>query len=481
MDARFQEGPTSATACSKKVSGFLSPGPLGTPALDLNTYYAIMLNQDPTISVVNPRFGYSASELVATLRLKSPGEDWVLSPEQLKLFVSMPDSDEIAVADTTTWNVTTNVAVGATPSRLAIQPDGHYLWAAYKGLDHDPTDSGVAAVSLGTLRTVKRIPTGSGKHEIAFTDDSHYCLVTNEEDDTVSIVDIRKLAKVRDIHTAGGPTSIAWSVLSKMAYVLNQKDGTIAAIIVDSPIPTFLARVEPGVEQIKMAPGGRYGVVVNSQKDLIHVMDVSNNRIVQSLKIPGGPDNVTFSGHLIYVRRKNSEIVSTVPLALMGAEDEALSAAEFPAGQHAMGTRYLSLADSIAQAPGEDAVLVANPADGFVYYYVEGMAAPMGSVSDYGHQPRAVLVLDRSFKERKPGSYESVATLGGPGVFDLALLLDSPKIVHCFPISINPGNSHQARPDLEPKTNHPLKKAPRPKRRYAALTMILLPGAPATS
>jgi hypothetical protein len=186
--------------------------------------------------------------------------------------------------------------------------------------------------------------------------------------------------------------------------------------------------------------------VVNSQNDLIHVIDVSTNRIVQSQRIAGGPDQVTFSSHLTYVRRKNSQIVVTVPLALIGAEDTPLSIAEFPAGQSPPGTAYPSLADSIVQAPGEDAVLVANPADKFVYYYAEGMAAPMASFSDYGHQPRAVLVLDRSLKERRPGIYETFARLGGPGSFDLALLLDSPKIVYCFPIAIAPDHIHEAKP-----------------------------------
>src|SRR5262249_2839886 len=131
MDARAQEEPTDPTVCSKKVSSFLSPGPLGTRALDLNTYYVVTLNQDPTISVIDPRFGYGGSRLLAMLALKSPGEDWIASPDQAMLFVSMPESDQIAVADTITWTVTTNIDIGYSPSRLALQPDGHYLWVAY--------------------------------------------------------------------------------------------------------------------------------------------------------------------------------------------------------------------------------------------------------------------------------------------------------------------------------------------------------------
>jgi hypothetical protein len=64
------------------------------------------------------------------------------------------------------------------------------------------------------------------------------------------------------------------------------------------------------------------------------------------------------------------------------------------------------------------------------------MAAPMGSFANYGRQPRAVLVVDRSLKERAPGTYESVTTLRGPGKYDLALYLESPRVVHCFPVAV---------------------------------------------
>jgi len=447
MDARAQEEPTDPAVCSKKVSSFLSPGPLGTRALDLNTYYVVTLNQDPTISVIDPRFGYGGSRLLAMLALKSPGEDWIASPDQAKLFVSMPESDQVAVADTITWNVTTNINVGHSPSRLALQPDGHYLWAAYNGPANDPANSGVSVISIDNLKVAVNIRTGRGKHDIAFTDDNRYCLVTNDDDDNVSIIDIRTLAKVKDLHTGRKPVSIVWSRLSKLAYIANVGDGTIAGTGVDGTIA--IARAEPGIERIKIVPNGRYCVVVNPHRDFIHVLDVSTNHIVQSLRINGAPDQVTFSNNLAYVRRKNSETIATIPLALIGEENKELSAAEFPAGQHALGTQKSSLADSIVQARGESAVLIANPADKFVYFYSEGMAAPMGSFSDYGHQPRAVLVLDRSLKESKPGIYETVARLGGSGIFDLAVLLDSPRIVHCFPIRIGSDQNRAAKQDDE--------------------------------
>jgi hypothetical protein len=92
----------------------------------------------------------------------------------------------------------------------------------------------------------------------------------------------------------------------------------------------------------------------------------------------------------------------------------------------------------IVPASGENAVLVANPADKTIYFYKEGMAAPMGSFSNNNRMPRAVLTVDRSLRERRPGVYETVARLPAPGEFNLAFLLDSPRIAHFFDVAIQP-------------------------------------------
>jgi hypothetical protein len=81
-------------------------------------------------------------------------------------------------------------------------------------------------------------------------------------------------------------------------------------------------------------------------------------------------------------------------------------------------------------------MLVANAADGAIYYYREGMAAPMGSFQDDGGRPRAVLVVDRSLKERSPGTYETTARMPAPGRYRLAFFLDAPRAVHCFDVTV---------------------------------------------
>ena len=141
-----------------------------------------------------------------------------------------------------------------------------------------------------------------------------------------------------------------------------------------------------------------------------------------------------------------------IPLDVVNAGKDGIPVLEFPAGQRPLGDAHPSSPDVIVQAPGEAAVLVANSADRTIYYYKEGMAAPMGSYSNYSQSPRAVLVVDRSLKQRTPGGYETSARLGRPGPYLLAFFLDTPRFVHCFEgLSLQPGpeTAPQAQPRIE--------------------------------
>jgi hypothetical protein len=123
----------------------------------------------------------------------------------------------------------------------------------------------------------------------------------------------------------------------------------------------------------------------------------------------------------------------------VGKTGKLLSVADFPGGQHTFGeVGRPSPASSFARAPGENAMLVANPADKAIYYFREGLPAPMGSFSNYGRQPRALLVVDRSLKPSAPGVYETITRLPPAGEYMAALLVDSPRVVQCFNVTVQP-------------------------------------------
>jgi YVTN family beta-propeller protein len=434
---RRADGGAKATPeqCAGKVKRFAEGSAFSRTELDLTSFYVVILNQDATLTVVDPRFGYGDTRLLAMVALEGPGEDWALTADGKSLFVSVPSAGKVAAIDTAVWKVVAGASGLPQAALVALQPDEAYLWVAY-GND---LESGVAVLNPRDMKLIARIPTGGGYHHIAFTADSSFAFVTNPESGTVSVIDVRKLAKIADVETGAQPTWLAYSDLAKAVYVANEGDGKIVAI--DAVDHKILASLDaaPGLGQIRFAPGDRFALAVNPANDRVYVVDAASNRIVQQGKLDKGPDRISFTNKQAHIRHRGSDSVLMIALESLGVQGGQLSVADFPGGRNAPGAMALPTpADSIVQASGENGVLVANPGDKAVYFYMEGMAAPMGNFSDYGREPRAVLSVDRNLRERAPGIYETTAKLPAAGSYDLALLLDQPRVVACFDLTIAP-------------------------------------------
>lgn len=420
-------GQADPDACRKKTQGFLGGSLLSRPEVDLNTYYVLSLNEDATISVVDPLFGYGNSKLLAMVFLRSPGEDWALTPDGARLFVSLPGADRIAVVETADWKVVTEIEVRK-PRRLVLQPDGALLWVGREG--------GVTAIATRALRPVGEVSTGRGVNDLAVSQDSRFLFAGNDGDGTVSVIDTGALKKIADVEAGAGPLSLDWSEPSQAAWVASA-DGTISAVRPDSAKPAARVRTGPGLGRLRFAPGGRLAFIPHPAKNAVHILDAARGRIVQTADVEAGPDQVTFSEELAYVRHQGSATVLMIPLKEVGIEGRPVPLVDFPGGEHPPGRLAVpTLADGIVRAPGDAAVLVANPEDEAIYFYKEGMAAPMGHFPAYGKHPRAVQVVDRSLRETAPGVYETGIQLGRAGTYDVAVLVGSPKILHCFPLTV---------------------------------------------
>ena len=429
-------GTASASSCKDKVRGFLEGSFFYRPAADLNSYYVLTLNREPSISLVDPLVSYGESHELATVDLPSPGIDWALDSRRNRLLISLPAAKKIAVVNTSNWKLDRTLDVAGSPARIVLQPDGHFFWAAWDAAG-DSSDSGVIAVDAATLAPARSIVTGRGAHQIAFTADSRIALVTNRASNDVALIDIEKLALLRREHTGREPVSIDFSALSGMAYISNQGDGAITAIAA-SPAAEKPVTIpaEPGLGPVRFAPGGRLGFVLNPAKNLVYIVDASVNRIVQTADVDQDPDQIFFSDQLAYIRHRASETVLMIPLAAIGQPGSPVHVADFPAGQHPLGVPGRpSLADGLVQAPGENAIWVSNPSDRMIYYYMEGMAAPKGSFV-IAEQPLAVMVVDRSLQQTAPGVYETIARVPAAGEYEAALLVDNPQLIHCFQFSV---------------------------------------------
>lgn len=428
MSLRAGEKGLDAGQCKEKIQSYMQGSMRARPDVDLNSYYILTLNKSPDISVIDPLLSYGGSKLLTLVMLRSPGEDWVLSGDGEKLFVTMPLINQLAVIDTGSWTVTSYLDTGVKPTRIALQPDQKYLWVANDGDGQDP--SGVTVIDTMTLKVMAQIATGAGHHEMVINSDNRFAFVSNQGSGTLSVIDVRKLAKIKEVRIGATPVSLALSPLSKAIYVVSETEGSIT--VIDEQSQEVLARMKgkPGLRSIRFAPGGRYGFAVNPGENTVHILDAATNRMLHDVKVGKVPDQIIFSDTFAFVRSLGTESVVMIRLAPLAKDVEIT---EFPGGQAAPEKGSAPIrADSIVLAPEGNSVIVANPADKVLYYYTEGMAAPMGNFQNYRREPRAVLVVDRSLRETDAGVYSANVKLPASGKYDVAFLADSPRITHCF-------------------------------------------------
>ena len=248
---------------------------------------------------------------------------------------------------------------------------------------------------------------------------------------------------------------MARSELSKAIYVGSESEGTITIIDEQGEI---LARMkaQPGLRSIRFAPGGRYGFGVNSKESTISVFDAASNRMLHEVRVGKTPDQITFTDTYAFVRSLNTESVAMLRLGNIATE---VDISEFPGGQALPSKGPTPVpADSIVRAPEGNGVILANPVDKVLYYYAEGMAAPMGSFQNYRREPLAVLVVDRSLREANPGVYSTTVKLPASGHYDVAFLADSPRISHCFEVAADQNPLLKEEPTVALRLEHQIKE-----------------------
>ena len=79
---RERPGSLGPDQCRAKVESYLQGSLRSRPDVDLNTYHLLVLNQEPSISVIDPLLGFGGSKLLTLIMLKSPGEDWVMTKDR---------------------------------------------------------------------------------------------------------------------------------------------------------------------------------------------------------------------------------------------------------------------------------------------------------------------------------------------------------------------------------------------------------------
>ena len=423
--------------CTDKIRSYLKGGLSYRPDIDLNSYYILSLNNDATISVIDPIMGVAGySQMFKMILLRSPGADWTMGRDEKTLLVTMPKAGQVALIDVDQLTVRENLPAGESPARIVPQPDARYFWVTN---DAPGAAGGVTVLDGERGGIVGRVATAPGRHDLALADDSLTAFVLNRDAGTVSVIDTQTLRIVREIKVGSRPRAIAYSRLSKAAYVTDETEGTITVIDGVSFEVVRVVRDEPGLGTIRFAPGDRWGFILNRRTNMALLLDAATNAVQYREAVGPEPEQLTFSPAFAYVRSRGTAEVTLLALDSIGKGDRVTGLKVSGGSRSPSESSYApSDAGGIAVTPEGNSVVIASPSDATVIYYMEGMGVPMGSFKNAGRTPRALKTLNRSLRETRPGVYSARIKIPRSGTYDVMFLLDSPRITECFSFTAEP-------------------------------------------
>ena len=225
----------------------------------------------------------------------------------------------------------------------------------------------------------------------------------------MTVIDVRERKVVKEVRVGPAPISMDYSAAAGALYVADGVEGTVYAI--DGKRHEVAAKVQakPGLGPMRFTPDGRWGLVLNSRENAVHVLDASTNTVRHTVAVGKEPFQMALSRSFAHVRCLGSGSVFMVNLLELG-KDTPPPVTSYPVGAEAPGAvPDLGLARGISNATGESEVLVVNPVNNTTYFYMEGMNAPSGTFKGFGQNPRAVETANRSLKETEPGVYSTRA------------------------------------------------------------------------
>ncbi len=408
-------------------------------ATSLSSFYYLSLNSDNTLCQLDPQIDFNRTRLRRIASLPARGEDLVVSPDGTTVFVTIPETGHTAVIDSLSMTVRSGIPTGEFPREVVLQPDESCVWIV------DAVGEEVFAVDPTTAETLASYSVGAGEKEICFDPSERRVYVVTRESGRVSMLPFVAAqaipsAATEVCHLEEPIRSAAIGSLAQQIYLLGD-DGAVR--IIDASDGRFVRTIEVDASGPLVAdPGGRWIYLIDSEDDAIDLLDTSNGRRTRTIAVEDLSLIISFTAGYAQVYFAKSRAIQLIGRTALGQPGE-VPVLRIPVAQaDPEEPREIGVGALVVPTPEQTSVLVAIPEEQQLYYYAEGMMAPMGSYRNFSRVPRAIAVLDRSLRESAAGTYSIIVRADDPGAIDVPFFINQPtEVLHRFEINVAP-NEH---------------------------------------
>ena len=243
-----------------------------------------------------------------------------ITPGGRKAFISNSLSSSISVLDTVAQTNIATIPVYNVPGESTITPDGGRLFVLHQApLIGDPDHSPVAVIDTATnqLITTVLIP-GNGAKDISFTLDGRFAYIANNTEGEVDVIDTTTY-QVTSIPTAPGSRRLVFSPRGDRVYVTNNYGAPGSVSVIDTATNQVIATIPVGVAPFGVAitPNGNEVYVTNQGDGTVSVINTNTLTVVATIPTGNLCQRVviTRDGTKVFVQNGFSDTVSAINTA----------------------------------------------------------------------------------------------------------------------------------------------------------------------
>jgi YVTN family beta-propeller protein len=238
-------------------------------------------------------------------------------------------ADGIAVLDLASGKLDQKISCGSDPEEFAVSPDGKRLYVS----NEDVATASVVNIETGKVEDIVKV--GEEPEGVVFTPNGKFVYVTCEEKGEVYVIGTADNKTAATLNLGGRPRTAAFLADSSIAFVPSETTAEINVIDAVKNEPLKKIKLPAGMRPmcVIMAPDGKKLYVSTGRGGTVAVIDTKTYEILNNIKVGARPFGIRISpdGKYLYSANGPSDDVSLVDL---GTEKEI---ARIPAGKSPWG------------------------------------------------------------------------------------------------------------------------------------------------
>ena len=238
--------------------------------------------------------------------------------DRLKAFVSDNHTSSISVLDTVALTNIATIPVERAPGENTITPDGSQLWVIHQiplQSDHQHSPVDVIDTATNLVITTVLIP-GQGAKDILFTQDGRFAYIANNTAGEVDVIDTTTY-QVTSIPTGPGCRRLAFSPAGDRVYATDNYGDKVS--VIDTTTLTVIATIPTGAlcQQLVITPDGTKVFIQNGFADTVSAIDTATHTVLATIPVGHHPWTIGLSpnSQKLFVCNGHDTTVSVIDTA----------------------------------------------------------------------------------------------------------------------------------------------------------------------